>query len=157
MIDLPSPISRNQRRHQGEERYERGEGLGTHWKTCSYWRTSEYGHGDCPSWCPPLRGERRGRRAVPPVANQTNVIVNSRAFLEISELQDVKTKMTYLEKHYALRVQRRNGTSKLLLGLTGNPPKIGSLKQIKVGGNEVVTAKIVNQPFGDHPAEAIEV
>ena len=40
--------------------------------------------------------------------------------------------MKYIERHFCLRIHRRDGTSKLLLGVTGHPPKIGSLKQIKV-------------------------
>jgi hypothetical protein len=42
--------------------------------------------------------------------------------------------MKYVEKHFTLRIHRRDGTSKLLLGVTGNPPRIGSLKQIRVAG-----------------------
>jgi len=49
--------------------------------------------------------------------------------------------MKYLEKHYPLRVHRRDGTSKLLLGVTGNPRKIGSLLQIKVAEDEVRRSK----------------
>jgi hypothetical protein len=65
--------------------------------------------------------------------------------------------MKYLEKHYTLRVHRRDGTSKLLLGVTGNPRKVGSLLQIKVAKDEVLTVKIVDHPRRDEPAEAIEV
>jgi hypothetical protein len=65
--------------------------------------------------------------------------------------------MKYIERHFSLRVYRRNGTSKLLLGVTGTPPKIGSLKQIKVAQGEVLTVKIVDHPRRDEPAEAIEV
>jgi hypothetical protein len=65
--------------------------------------------------------------------------------------------MKYVEKHFALRVHRRDGTSKLLLGVIGHPPKIGSLKQIKVVQGEVLTVKIVDHPRRDEPAEAIEV
>ena len=46
---------------------------------------------------------------------------------------------------------------KLLLGVTGHPPKIGSLKQIKVTQDEVLTIKVVDHPRRDEPAEAIEV
>jgi hypothetical protein len=56
-----------------------------------------------------------------------------------------------------LRTHRRDGTSKLLLGVTGYPPKIGSLKQIKVAQDEVLTIKVVDHPRDDEPAEAIEV
>ena len=43
------------------------------------------------------------------------------------------------------------------LGVTGHPPKIGSLKQIKVAQDEVLTIKVVDHPRRDEPAEAIEV
>jgi hypothetical protein len=36
--------------------------------------------------------------------------------------------MKYVEKHFSLRIYRRDGTSKLLLGVTGIPPKVGSIK-----------------------------
>ena len=68
-----------------------------------------------------------------------------------------KTSMKYVEKHFTLRIHRRDGTSKLLLGVTGHPPKIGSLKQIKVAQDEVLTIKVVDHPRDDEPAEAIEV
>jgi hypothetical protein len=42
-----------------------------------------------------------------------------------------------------LRIHRRNGTSKLLLGVTGHPPKIGLLKEIKVAQDEVLNVKVV--------------
>jgi len=67
------------------------------------------------------------------------------------------SKTSDLEKHFSLRIHRRNGTSKLLLGVTGHPPKIGSLKQIKVAQDEVLTIKVVDHPRRDEPAEAIEV
>jgi hypothetical protein len=31
--------------------------------------------------------------------------------------------MKYVEKHFSLRIRRRDGSSKLLLGVTGNPPQ----------------------------------
>jgi hypothetical protein len=65
--------------------------------------------------------------------------------------------MKYVEKHFNLRMHRRDGTSKLLLGVTGKPPTIGSLTQIKVAQDEVVTIKIVDHPRRGEPAEAIEV
>jgi hypothetical protein len=66
--------------------------------------------------------------------------------------------MKYLETHYTLRVHRRDGTSKLLLGVTGHPPrKVGSLVQITVAKDEVLTVKIVDHPRSDEPAEAVEV
>jgi hypothetical protein len=65
--------------------------------------------------------------------------------------------MKYFEKHFSLRVHRKNGTSKLLLGVTDNSPKVGSVKQIKVGKDEVLNVKVVDYPRGDEPAEAIEV
>jgi hypothetical protein len=64
--------------------------------------------------------------------------------------------MKYVEKHFSLRLHRRDGTSKLLLGFTGSPPKIGSLMVIRVGKNEFVTAKMVHHPRGEEPAEAME-
>jgi len=63
--------------------------------------------------------------------------------------------MKYIEKHFCLRIHRRDGTSKLLLGVTGHPPKIGSLKQIKVAQGEVLTIKVLDHPRDDKPAEAI--
>jgi len=65
--------------------------------------------------------------------------------------------MKYIEKHFCLRIHRRDGTSKLLLGVTGHPPKIGSLKQIKVAQDEVLTIKVVDHPRDEKPAEAIEL
>jgi hypothetical protein len=65
--------------------------------------------------------------------------------------------MKYLETHYTLRVHRRDGTSKLLLGVTGHPRKVGSLVQITVAKDEVLTVKIVDHPRRDEPAEAVEV
>jgi len=32
--------------------------------------------------------------------------------------------MKYVEKHFTLRIHRRDGTSKLLLGVTGHPPRL---------------------------------
>jgi hypothetical protein len=64
--------------------------------------------------------------------------------------------MKYVEKNFALRLHRRDGTSKLLLGVTGSPPKIGSLVQIRVARGEVVTAKLLHHPRGEEPAEAME-
>jgi hypothetical protein len=46
--------------------------------------------------------------------------------------------MKYVEKHFHLRIHRRDGTSKLLLGVTGRPPQIGSIKQIKLSKDEVL-------------------
>ena len=40
--------------------------------------------------------------------------------------------MKYVEKHFTLRIHRRDGTSKLLLGVSGIAPKVGSIKTIKV-------------------------
>jgi hypothetical protein len=64
--------------------------------------------------------------------------------------------MNYVEKHFALRLHRRDGTSKLLFGITGSPPKIGSLMLIRVGRDEFVTAKLLHHPRGEEPAEAME-
>ena len=36
----------------------------------------------------------------------------------------IDVEMKYVEKHFPLRIHRRDGTSKLLLGITGSPPKI---------------------------------
>jgi hypothetical protein len=69
----------------------------------------------------------------------------------------LKTSMKYVEKHFSLRIRRRDGTSKLLLGSIGKPPEIGALKEIKVTEDEVLTVKIVDHPRDDKPAEAIEV
>jgi hypothetical protein len=69
----------------------------------------------------------------------------------------LRPRMKYVEKHFSLRIHRRDGTSKLLLGVTGHPPQIGSLKQIKIAKDEVLTIKIVEHPRRDEPAQAIEV
>jgi hypothetical protein len=65
--------------------------------------------------------------------------------------------MKYLETHYTLRVHRRDGTSKLLLGVTGHPRKVGSLVQITVAKDDVLTVKILDHPRRDEPADAVEV
>jgi hypothetical protein len=65
--------------------------------------------------------------------------------------------MKYVEKHFTLRVHRRDGTLKLLLGITGSPPRIGSIKQVRVAKDEVLAVRIVKHPRRDEPAEAIEV
>jgi len=49
--------------------------------------------------------------------------------------------MKYVEKSFALRIHRQDGTSKLLLGVTGSPPKIGSLMHIRVAGDELLRSK----------------
>jgi hypothetical protein len=61
--------------------------------------------------------------------------------------------MRYIEKIFSLRIHRRDGTSKLLLGLTGIPPKIGSIKTIKVTKDETLKVKVVDYPRHDEPAE----
>jgi hypothetical protein len=53
--------------------------------------------------------------------------------------------MTYIEKHYAF--QRRDGTSKLPLGITGSLPR---LIQVRPAMHEVLKAKIVAHPRGDN-------
>jgi hypothetical protein len=65
--------------------------------------------------------------------------------------------MKYIEKHFTLRIHRRDGTSKLLLGVTGYLPKIGSIKEIKLAKDEVLKVKVVHHPRRDEPVEAIEV
>ena len=65
--------------------------------------------------------------------------------------------MRYIEKHFSLRIHRRDGTSKLLLGVTGIPPKVGSIKTIKVAKDETLKVMVVDHPRRDEPAEAIEV
>jgi hypothetical protein len=64
--------------------------------------------------------------------------------------------MKYVEKSFALRIHRQDGTLKLLLGVTGSPPKIGSLMHIRVAGDELLMIKMVDHPRGDKP-EAIEL
>jgi hypothetical protein len=64
--------------------------------------------------------------------------------------------MKHVEKHFSLRLHRRDGTSKLLLGVTGIPPKIPSLMLIKVGRDKFVTAKLMHHPRGEEPAETME-
>jgi hypothetical protein len=68
-----------------------------------------------------------------------------------------RLEMKYIEKHFRLRIHRRDGTSKLLLGVTGKPPKVGCHKQIKSAKDEVLKVKVVGHPRDDEPAEAIEV
>jgi hypothetical protein len=65
--------------------------------------------------------------------------------------------MKYVEKHYTLRIHRRNGTSKLLLGVKGNPCKLGSVTEIKLTMDEVLKVKMVDHPDRGEPATAIEV
>ena len=65
--------------------------------------------------------------------------------------------MKYIEKHFTLRIHRKDGTAKLLLGVTGSPPKIGAVKEIKVAKEAVLKVKVVDHPRRDEPAEAIEV
>jgi len=54
--------------------------------------------------------------------------------------------MKYVEKHFSLRIYRRDGTSKLLLGVTGIPPKVGSIKTIKVAKDETLKVMVVDHP-----------
>jgi len=63
----------------------------------------------------------------------------------------------YAEKHFSLRIHRRNGNSKLLLGITGIPPKVGSVKTIKVAKDEILKVIVVDYPRRDEPAEAVEL
>jgi hypothetical protein len=65
--------------------------------------------------------------------------------------------MKYVEKHFTLRIHRRDGTSKLLLGISGSSPKVGSLKQIKIAKDRLLIVEIITQPRGDEPAEAREI
>jgi hypothetical protein len=65
--------------------------------------------------------------------------------------------MKYVAKYFALRIHRRDGTSKLLLGVTGSPPKVGSIRTIRVAKDEVLNVKLVDHPRRDEPAEAMEV
>ena len=64
--------------------------------------------------------------------------------------------MKYVEKRFSLRLHRIDGTAKLLLGVAGAPPKIGSLMLIRVAKHEFVTAKLMHHPHGEEPAEAME-
>jgi hypothetical protein len=50
--------------------------------------------------------------------------------------------MRYIEKIFSSRIHRRDGSSKLLLGVIGKPPKIGALKEIKMTEDEVLMVKI---------------
>jgi hypothetical protein len=63
--------------------------------------------------------------------------------------------MKYIERHFSLRIHRSDCTSKLLIGVTGSPPKVGSIKTIRV--SKVLKVKLVDHPRRDEPAEAIEV
>jgi hypothetical protein len=65
--------------------------------------------------------------------------------------------MKYVEEHFTLRIHRKDGTAKLLFGVTGRPPKVGSVKTIRVAEDEVLEVKVVDHPRRDEPAEAIEV
>jgi hypothetical protein len=65
--------------------------------------------------------------------------------------------MKYVEKHFTLRIHRKDGTSKLLLGVTGSPRKLGSVMELKLTKDEVLKVKIVDHPRREEPAEAIEV
>jgi hypothetical protein len=75
-------------------------------------------------------------------------------FLEIRELPNVKCSgaapwsqpgffqnSDEVRRTTFLRIHRKDGTSKLLLGVTGSPPKVGSVKQIKVAQDEVLTIR----------------
>ena len=67
-------------------------------------------------------------------------------------------KEQYLTKTHRLRVHRRDGSCKLLLGQVGFLPKIGSIVTIKIGPNEAVLAKITAHPHAnDNAVEAREV
>ena len=61
--------------------------------------------------------------------------------------------MKYVEKRYSLRVYRRNGTAKLLLGVTGRPPKVGSIMQLRVAEHEVLKVRLMEHPRREEPAE----
>jgi hypothetical protein len=65
--------------------------------------------------------------------------------------------MKNIEKHFPLRIHRKDGTSKLLLGVTGSPRTVGSVMHIKLAKDELLNVKVVDYPCGDEPAEAIEV
>jgi len=65
--------------------------------------------------------------------------------------------MKYVEKHFTLRIRRRDGTLKLLLGVTGSPPNIVPLRRSRWAKDEVLKVKVVDHPRRDEPAEAIEV
>jgi hypothetical protein len=67
------------------------------------------------------------------------------------------TRMKYVEKHFSLLVHRRNGTSKLLLGIKGNPRKLGSVMELKLTQDEVLKVRMVGHPNPDAPAKAVEV
>jgi hypothetical protein len=69
----------------------------------------------------------------------------------------LRPQMKYVENHFSMRIRRRDGTSKLLLGVTGRPPQIDSIKQIKLSKDEVLKVKMVDHPRRSEPAEAIEV
>jgi RNA-binding protein YhbY len=69
----------------------------------------------------------------------------------------LETHMKYVEKRYTLRIHRRDGTSKLLLGVKGSSRKIGSLIEVALGTNEVLKVRMVEHPRRDEPAEAVEL
>jgi len=65
--------------------------------------------------------------------------------------------MKYVEKHFSLLVHRRDGTSKLLLGVKGNPRKLGSVMELRLTQDEVLKVRMVDHPNPDAPAKAVEV
>jgi hypothetical protein len=56
-----------------------------------------------------------------------------------------------------LRIYRRDGTSKLLLGVSGQNRKIGSIMEFKLARDQTLKAKLVDLARGDEPAKAIEL
>jgi hypothetical protein len=64
--------------------------------------------------------------------------------------------MKYVEKHYALRVHRRDAPQSYFSGLR-SPRKIGSLIEVALGTNEVLKVRMVEHPRRDEAAEAIEL
>jgi hypothetical protein len=63
----------------------------------------------------------------------------------------------YIEKSFSLRVHKRDGTAKLVAGVTGGV-KIGKVVKIPVAKHGVLVAKITAPPRAlDEPWEATQV
>ena len=63
----------------------------------------------------------------------------------------------YIEKSFTLRVHKKDGTAKLVAGVTGGV-NIGKVIKIPVGKDELLVAKITAPPEAlDEPWEAIQV
>jgi hypothetical protein len=64
--------------------------------------------------------------------------------------------MKYVEKTYGLRVKRKDGSSKLLLGIQG-VPVMSRTKHIPVAKDRILVIKITALPRAGQPGEAKEI